>query len=117
MRQKEIIAKWLYSIRDKMDVSWAELARRANIKAATTLSRAVDMNHHSVMSVKNLEAIAQAAGMPSILDFLLYQSQQSQISENKIDQSIAFLQEIDIGKKNLSKNDELFNKILEENSF
>ncbi|MFT9121468.1 MAG: XRE family transcriptional regulator [Zymomonas mobilis subsp. pomaceae] len=74
MKQQKIIADWLRSIRYKMGISWAELARKADIKAATTLSRAVDRNYSSIMSVRNLEAIAQAAEIPSILDFLTYQN-------------------------------------------
>lgn len=116
MRQKKIIAEWLYSVRQKTGISWAELARRANIKAATTLSRAVDMNHTSVMSVKNLEAIAQAAGIPSILDFLLYQSGKPRIQDDKIDKIIALLQENGKEKNLTNQQYELIKDFFEEHS-
>lgn len=115
MVQKEIIAEWLYTIQQKMDISWAELARRANIRAATTLSRAVDMNHSSIMSVKNLEAIAQAAGIPSILDFLLYQSCMATLHKNKVHQIKTLAQNKIDGQKILYKNTKLLTDNLENN--
>ena len=68
--EQKIIAEWIEATRERTGLSYPEWAKRADLGAATTLTRALKDDYQSVTSVKTLHALAQAAGVPSILDFL-----------------------------------------------
>lgn len=67
---QRIIADWMERTRAAKGFSWPEWARRANIKAATTLTRAVKDDYDSVTSMETIDALAKAAGVPSPLDYM-----------------------------------------------
>lgn len=68
--EQKIIAKWMKRVRTKTGWSWNKWAERADIGAATTLSRAVKDDYGSVTKIETLHALARAANVPSVLDFL-----------------------------------------------
>lgn len=68
--EQQIIAEWLERTRLKKGWTWEQWAREAEIGAPTTLTRAIKANYSSVTSIPTLHALAQAAGVPSVLDFL-----------------------------------------------
>src|SRR5690606_12925240 len=50
--------------------SWQKWAEEAELGAATTVSRAVKDDYGSVTKIETLHALARAANVPSVLDFL-----------------------------------------------
>lgn len=68
--EQRVIADWMIRTQERLGWSWAEWAKRAGIKAATTVTRAVKDDYASVTTVQTLDALAKAAGEPSVLDFL-----------------------------------------------
>lgn len=68
--EQKIIAAWLERVRKAKEWSWNHWAKAAGVKAATTLSRAVKDDYDSVTKIETLHALARAAGVPSVLDFL-----------------------------------------------
>jgi hypothetical protein len=68
--EQKIIARWMERTRAKLGWSWAEWAKQAKIGAATTLTRAIKDDFQSVTKIETLHALAEAAGEPSVLDFL-----------------------------------------------
>lgn len=68
--EQRIIANWIERTRERLGWSYAEWARRAGIKAGTTITRALKDDYDSITSVQTLHALAKAADEPSILDFL-----------------------------------------------
>lgn len=67
--EQKIIAAWMLRIMEQNNWSAKDWADRAQI-SPTTVSRAVKEDYQSVTSVSNLVRLAEAAGKPSILDFL-----------------------------------------------
>jgi hypothetical protein len=76
--EQKIIASWIE--RTAKDKGWSlgEWARRAELGAETTVTRAVKDDYPSVTTVKTLHALAKAAGQPSVLDFLTETDQRSE---------------------------------------
>ncbi|WCT73955.1 S24 family peptidase [Sphingomonas naphthae] len=68
--EQRIIAKWLETTRERLGWSWASWAEKAGLGAATTLTRAVKEDYASVTGIPTLHALAKAANIPSVLDFL-----------------------------------------------
>ncbi len=68
--EQKIIAKWLQRVAKDKGWSWSKWAGEARIGAATTLSRAVKEDYGSVTKIETLHALARAANVPSVLDFL-----------------------------------------------
>ena len=57
-------------VRAKKGWSWNKWANEAGIGASTTLTRAVKDDYKSITSIDTLDALARAAKVPSVLDFL-----------------------------------------------
>ena len=68
--EQRVIARWLDRVRAKKGWSWNTWAKLAGVGAATTLSRAVKEDYGSVTKIETLHALARAAKVPSVLDFL-----------------------------------------------
>lgn len=68
--EQRIIAAWIKAVSERLGWSYAVWAKRADIGAATTITRALKDDYESVTSVKTLHALAKAAGERSILDLL-----------------------------------------------
>lgn len=68
--EQKIIAKWLQRVAKDKGWSWGKWAGEAKLGAATTLSRAVKEDYGSVTKIETLHALARAANVPSVLDFL-----------------------------------------------
>lgn len=68
--EQKIIAAWMERTRERLGWSYADWAKRAGIKAATTVTRAVKPDYESITTVRTLDLLAKAAGEPSVLDQL-----------------------------------------------
>lgn len=68
--EQKIVANWMERIRAEKGWSWSQWAKEAEIKAATTLSRAVKDTFDSTSKIETLHSLARAAKVPSVLDFL-----------------------------------------------
>ena len=68
--EQQIIAEWIRQTAAKHDLSLGAWARKAGIKAETTVTRAVKEDYPSVTTVRTLDQLARAVGEPSPLDFL-----------------------------------------------
>lgn len=66
---QKIIVRWMRRQLDRRAWSAERWAREAGL-AATTVTRAMSDTYPSVSSVPTLHALAKAAGVPSVLDFL-----------------------------------------------
>lgn len=68
--EQRVIADWIERVRARTGWSLGKWASEAGIKAATTVTRAVKDDYESVTKIETLHALARAAKVPSILDFL-----------------------------------------------
>jgi hypothetical protein len=68
--EQKIIANWIERTARAKGWTLGEWAKRAGLGAETTVTRAVKDDYTSVTTVKTLEALAKAAGEPSLLEFL-----------------------------------------------
>lgn len=68
--EQRVIADWIERVRVKTGWTLGKWASEAGIKAATTVTRAVKDDYESVTTINTLHALARAAKVPSVLDFL-----------------------------------------------
>lgn len=68
-QEQKIIVKWMRCQLDRLEWLPERWAREAGL-APTTVTRAMSDNYGSVSSVTTLNALARAAGIPSVIDFL-----------------------------------------------
>lgn len=68
--EQKVVAGWMRRVMDAKGWKAADWARAAGIKADTTISRALKDDYGSVTSIPTLHKLAQAADLPSVLDFL-----------------------------------------------
>lgn len=68
--EQKVIANWIERVRARTGWSLGRWASEAKIGAATTLTRAVKEDYDSVTKIETLHALARAANVPSVLDFL-----------------------------------------------
>jgi hypothetical protein len=70
---QEVIAHWMKCYMERSGAKATDWAESAKLHKST-VSRAIKEDFDSVTSVKTLDALARAAGIPSVLDFLRAQS-------------------------------------------
>jgi hypothetical protein len=69
--EQQIIADWIKRTLQRNNWTAADWAKATGTgMAPTTITRAVDPDYASVTGTKTLHALARAAGVPSVLDFL-----------------------------------------------
>lgn len=68
--EQKVIAGWIERIATAKGWSYAEWAKKAELGAATTITRALKPDYESVTSIPTLHQLAVAADRPSVLDFL-----------------------------------------------
>lgn len=68
--EQVVIADWIKRTQARLDLSYSKWATAAGLGAATTVTRAIDPEYGSITSIKTLNILAKAAGVPSVLDFL-----------------------------------------------
>jgi hypothetical protein len=71
--EQRIVVKWMRCQLDRLEWVPERWANEAGL-APTTVTRAMSKNYDSVSSVTTLNALARAAGIPSIVDFLAGQA-------------------------------------------
>lgn len=69
--EQKVVARWLKRVAQAKGWNWSEWARAAGgMMKPSTLSRAVKEEYDSVTKIETLHALARAANVPSVLDFL-----------------------------------------------
>jgi hypothetical protein len=68
--EQRIIADWIERTAKRLGWTYGRWAEEAKLGAATTITRALKDDYQSITSIKTLKALAEAAGEPSVLDFL-----------------------------------------------
>jgi len=68
--EQKVIARWIERIAKAKGWTLGKWASEAGLGAATTLTRAIKEDYRSVTTVTTLHALARAAQVPSVLDFL-----------------------------------------------
>ncbi|KQN09805.1 hypothetical protein ASE85_02370 [Sphingobium sp. Leaf26] len=67
--EQRIIASWMRRIMDQKGWTPQTWANQAGF-AATNVTRAIKEDYESITTVRTLDKLAKAAGVPSVLDFL-----------------------------------------------
>lgn len=86
-----VIANWLERTRQQMGWSWSQWAKKAGVGAGTTLTRAIKDDYKSVTSIPTLHALAQAAEVPSVLDFLSGQTIEKPVNVEALTQALTYV--------------------------
>ncbi len=72
--EQRIVVAWMRAVLDRLHWTPALWAKEARI-SPTSLTRAMSDDFDSVSSVRTLHALARAAKIPSVVDFLQWQTQ------------------------------------------
>lgn len=81
---QEVIAHWMAQYLRRSGVPASDWATAAKLHKST-VSRAMKENYESVTSINTLDALAKAAGMPSVLDFLRSQAVEQEFPDVTIE--------------------------------